>query len=134
MPYADNPQLRSGLTCLHFSTGRFAALLATRSVPIKSTIFREWFDDRLVPWLHYVPMDVRYGELWAVVSYFLGDECSADGDHTTGHDDDGRTIAEAGSAWAARVLRVEDMRLFVFRLLLEFARVANDDREWLDEV
>lgn len=114
--------------------GRFPALLATNSVPIKSTIFREWFDDRLIPWLHYVPMDVRYGDFWALVSYFLGDKCSADGGHTMGHDDDGRIIAEAGSAWAARVMRVEDMRLYVFRLLLEFARVGDDRREWLAEV
>lgn len=36
-------------------SGRYYKLLASKSVPLKQTLLREWHDERLVPWVHYIP-------------------------------------------------------------------------------
>ena len=41
----------------------------------------------------------------------------------------GEEIAEAGRKWAGRVLRKEDMEIFMFRLLLEWGRLTDDRRD-----
>jgi hypothetical protein len=48
-----------------------------------------------------------------------------------GHDEEAETIALDGQAWATAVLRVEDMALYTWRLLLEYARVMDDNRDQL---
>lgn len=44
-------------------------------------------------------------------------------------DEAAKAIAEAGKAWAERVLRREDVLVYVYRLLLEYARVVDAGRE-----
>lgn len=51
---------------------RFGALLRSNSVPIKSSLYTEWADKRLVAWKHYVPLDTTFRDLWGVLEYFLG--------------------------------------------------------------
>jgi hypothetical protein len=54
-----------------------------------------------------------------------------------GHDKTAERIAMDGKEWAERVLRKEDMQIYMLRLLLEYARVMDDDREtmgWADDV
>jgi hypothetical protein len=46
-----------------------------------------------------------------------------------GHNLEGERIAEEGREWAGKVLRKEDMEIYMFRLLLEWGRVVNDRRE-----
>lgn len=41
----------------------------------------------------------------------------------------GEEIAEAGREWAEKVLRKEDMEIYMFRLLLEWGRVTDDYRD-----
>ncbi|PHH73337.1 hypothetical protein CDD80_3898 [Ophiocordyceps camponoti-rufipedis] len=36
-------------------SGRFYKLLASKTLPLKQTLLREWHDERLVPWVHYAP-------------------------------------------------------------------------------
>ena len=46
-------------------------------------------------------------------------------------------IAMGGREWAGRALRKEDMSVYVLRLLLEYARVVDDDREvmgWVQDL
>lgn len=53
------------------------------------------------------------------------------------HDDLARKIAEEGRDWAEKVLRVEDMRVYTLRLLLEYARVMDPERErlgWIGDI
>ncbi|KJZ74914.1 hypothetical protein HIM_05645 [Hirsutella minnesotensis 3608] len=50
-------------------SGRFYKLLASKSLPLKQTILREWHDDRLVPWLHYIPVSQSMSELPEIVRY-----------------------------------------------------------------
>ena len=92
---------------------------------MKATIFKEWHDSRLTPWVHFIQVHIDLKDSWAVLAYFLGF-----GDEPA-HDVQGRTIAEAGRQWAQRVLRKEDMLLYMHRLLLEYARVTSDDRDTL---
>ena len=43
----------------------------------------------------------------------------------------GEEIAERGRVWAGKVLRKEDMEVYLFRLLLEWGRLTDDGREGL---
>jgi len=105
-------------------SGRYRALLLSGSVPIKATIYNEWHDSRLIPWFHFVPMDNVFSDLWEILRYFLGVDGFQDG-----HDGEARRIAEQGRNWARKVLRKDDMVIYLFRVVLEYARLCSDDRE-----
>ncbi|VBB82067.1 Putative Glycosyltransferase Family 90 [Podospora comata] len=102
-------------------SGRYLGFLRSTSLPIKATLWREWHDSRLVAWKHFVPMDSRFGDWYGIMEFFLG----VDG---TGRDEVARKIAMEGKEWAERVLRKEDMQVYVLRLLLEYARVSDPRR------
>jgi hypothetical protein len=40
-----------------------------------------------------------------------------------------RAVAEQGREWAAKTMREEDRAVYVYRLLLELARLQNPERE-----
>ncbi len=107
-------------------SGRYLGFLRSTSVPVKAALWREWHDARLVAWRHFVPMDSRFGEWWGILGYFLGGGTE---DVERGRDAVGEGIALAGREWAGRVLRREDMAVYTLRLLLEYARVADERRE-----
>lgn len=109
-------------------SARYRGLLLSTSLPIKATVYTEWHDDRLQPWLHFAPMDNTLQDLYGILDYFARDE---KGDAAA------RMIAETGKAWGEMVLRREDMLLYVWRLLLEFARVCDENRDrlgWVDDL
>ncbi|KAK2591543.1 hypothetical protein QQS21_010763 [Conoideocrella luteorostrata] len=112
-------------------SGRYLGFLRSASLPIKTTIFRKWRDSRLLHWKHFVPTDSRFLDYYGIMEYFLGYEgCHA-------HDKAAERIAMEGKEWAEKVLRKEDMSIYVLRLLLEYARVVDDDREsmgWVQDV
>lgn len=41
-------------------SARFRAHLHSNQVPLKSTIYKEWYYDRIQPWVHYVPVRIDY--------------------------------------------------------------------------
>jgi hypothetical protein len=100
-------------------SGRFRAFMRSTSLVLKSTIYAEWHDDRLVPWVHFVPFDNTFVDIYAILEYY-GE-----------HDDEAEKIAEEGRQWAEKVYRRDDMKLYVWRLLLEYARVMDPSRERL---
>lgn len=108
-------------------SGRYRGFLMSTSLPIKATIFREWHDSRLVPWKHFVPMDNRFMDFWGIMEYFLGYE--GESVKIEGHDKQAEKIAMDGQAWANKVLRKEDMQIYVLRLLLEYARISDERRD-----
>ncbi|KAF2114221.1 capsule-associated protein-like protein CAP1 [Lophiotrema nucula] len=116
-------------------SGRYLALIRSTSVPIKATIYKEWHDSRLVPWLHFVPMDNSFVDIYGILDYFIGSGQSYTNEEGNevlgGHDEAGKKIAMNGQEWADRVLRKEDMQLYVMRLLLEWARMCDEKRERL---
>ncbi|KAI7561799.1 glycosyltransferase family 90 protein, partial [Hortaea werneckii] len=110
-------------------SGRYRGFLGSTSLPIKATIYDEWHDSRLVPWVHFVPMDNTFVDLYGLMEFFVG-YVSRDGQEGVGgRDEVAKKIALRGKEWAERVLRREDMQVYVFRLLLEYARVCDDERE-----
>lgn len=61
----------------HFSlsfiiiSGRFHRLMSGRCLVLKSTIFPEWYADRIMPWYHFVPVKVDYSDLYDSASLTL---------------------------------------------------------------
>jgi hypothetical protein len=107
-------------------SGRYRGFLGSTSLPIKATIYEEWHDSRLVAWKHFVPMDNTFVDIYGIMAYFLN-----------GHDAAAQKLALEGKRWAEAVLRREDMQIYVFRLLLEYARLCDDNREklgWVSEM
>ncbi|KAJ5351654.1 hypothetical protein N7452_000628 [Penicillium brevicompactum] len=106
----------------HAYSGRFYAFMRSKSVPLKLTFFREWHEELLIPWVHYVPLNKDANEIPEIIRFFEQDPA-------------GQVIAqrigEEGQEWAAKVLRNDDMDVYMFRLMLEYARVQDDQRESL---
>ncbi|OAA55465.1 Lipopolysaccharide-modifying protein [Cordyceps fumosorosea ARSEF 2679] len=81
-------------------SARWRAFLKSTSMPLKATIYTEWHDDRMIPWVHFVPFDMSYKDIYAVMQYFLD-----------GHDEEAEVIAKESRNWANAVYRNEDMKL-----------------------
>ena len=117
-------------------SGRWRAFLQSKSLGIKSTIFREWHDQRLMAWRHFVPMDNRYDDLYGILTYFIGINQKLEGFKwnkavpvvVPSHDDQAKQVAAQGSQWSRKVLRREDMEIYMLRLLLEYRRIVDDNR------
>lgn len=91
-------------------SGRFYAFLESHSLTFKMAVFREWHEEWIKPWVHYIPLSLRGEEGLEAVRYFAGeDEGKAQGVR----------MAEAGRDWAKKALRNEDFEVWFFRLLLE---------------
>ncbi|KAI1091646.1 glycosyltransferase family 90 protein [Rostrohypoxylon terebratum] len=107
--------------------------LRSNSVPVLSSIFREWFTERLMPWVHFVPIDLRYHALHSTMAYFIGlkNRGTINGrlQTTDARHEDARWIAEQGRKWADKAIRREDMEVYMFRLLLEWGRVIDENRD-----
>lgn len=136
----------------HSFSGRWHAFLESKSLGIKATIFREWHDSRLFAWRHFVPMDNRYDDVYSILTYFLGvgrppDQEGHEDAYVMRHDAEGKRLANQGREWAKKVLRRDDIevllhknlnhlrllihvcQIYMFRLLLEYARIMDDNRD-----
>jgi len=116
-------------------SGRFLPFLQSRSLPFRAGIFRTWYDSRLTAWAHFVPIDVRLHGLLSTLAYFTGTK-GVPGAKTLkarvgveARVAAGEAIAEAGRERAEKVLRKEDMEVYMFRLLLEWGRLTDDRRD-----
>ncbi|PGH32462.1 hypothetical protein GX50_04762 [[Emmonsia] crescens] len=91
-------------------SGRYYAFLHSNSLVYKLAIFREWHDEWLRAWVHYVPLSLRGDEHLEAVRYLAMEE-------------EGRSIAgklaKQGKEWAHSALRNDDLEVYFFRLLLE---------------
>lgn len=101
----------------HSFSGRWYAFLQSKSLGLKSTIFREWHDSRLIPWRHFIPVDHRYEELYSILTYFigLGDAATSKLRNTPympRHDAEAKKLGAQGREWAAKVLRREDIEVY----------------------
>ena len=54
-------------------TERFQRLLQSHNTVFKTTIFQEWHDDSLVPWVHYVPVSLGMKELPETLRYVFSE-------------------------------------------------------------
>ena len=92
-------------------SGRFYAFLKSKSLVYKMALFREWHEEWLRPWVHYIPLSSRGEEYVEAVRYFKEEAMGKV---------QGVRIANQGREWAGRVLRNEDFEVWLFRLLLEY--------------
>ncbi|THY35634.1 hypothetical protein D6D01_01110 [Aureobasidium pullulans] len=97
-------------------SGRYYRLLRSHSAVVKQTILKEWHDDWLMPWVHFLPLSLEGNEIWEMMR-FLG--------QTERGEEVGADIAKTSSEWAGKVLRRVDMELVVLRLVLEYARLFD---------
>lgn len=104
-------------------SARFQRLLMSGSLVFKSTIMPEWYNDRIQPWVHYVPIKLDYTDLRDALGFFAGDV-----DGVGGRDDLAENIGMSGREWAETFYRKEDMTAYVFRLYLEWARLQAPNR------
>lgn len=111
----------------------FLKILRSESMPFVASIFKEWYSERLMPWLHFVPVDIRFQALHSTLAYFNGMQGKG---LINGRDvpmqsraDNAKWIAQEGKKWAGKVIRREDAEVYLFRLLLEWGRVVNDRRD-----
>ncbi|BGP48291.1 hypothetical protein JCM10450v2_004163 [Rhodotorula kratochvilovae] len=110
-------------------SGRFHRLMSMRSVVLKSTVFPEWYQDRVQEWVHYVPVKVDYSDVYDIMAFFVGTP-----DGQGGHDSLAEKIGEAGRRWARDFWRLEDMAAYMYRLSLEYARLLHHDEGDVDFV
>ncbi|KAA8573054.1 hypothetical protein EYC84_003591 [Monilinia fructicola] len=101
-------------------SGRFYAFLKSKSLVYKMAIFREWHEEWLKPWVHYIPLSLRGDEWVEAVRWFAGEDVGKK---------EAERIALQGREWADHVLRNEDLEVWFFRLMLEYGRLVDDDRE-----
>jgi hypothetical protein len=91
-------------------SGRFYAFLLSNSLVYKFALFREWHNEWLYPWVHYVPLSLKGPDHFETVRFFA-------------HEPEGQRtavqIAEQSQQWAKTTLRNEDLEVWFFRLLLE---------------
>ena len=91
-------------------SGRFYAFLKSMSLVYKMAVFREWHEEWLMPWVHYIPLGLKGDEYVESVRYFNDEP-------------DGQVqapkLAKQGRDWAGKVLRNEDFEVWFFRLLIE---------------
>jgi hypothetical protein len=90
-------------------SGRFYAFLKSRSLVYKLAVFREWHEEWLKPWMHFIPMSLKGDEWVEAVRWFAGEGKK-----------EAETIAMNGREWAGKALRNEDLEVWFFRLLLEY--------------
>ncbi|KAH3004267.1 hypothetical protein KXV73_000777 [Aspergillus fumigatus] len=91
-------------------SGRYYAFLHSHSLVCKVAIFREWHDEWIKPWVHYVPLTLAGDESVETMRYFVTED---EGKSTAAK------IAGKGRDWALKALRNDDMEVWFFRLLLE---------------
>lgn len=100
-------------------SGRFYKLLASRSAPLKQTAFREWHHDRLLPWVHYIPVSMSMQELPEMAFWLTS---SPAGQRRA------EQIANQGREWFSKACRHIDRTAYLYRLLLELARLQDPQR------
>jgi hypothetical protein len=84
-------------------SARWRALIVSKSLALKSTIYHEWYSERMVPWVHFVPISAKMDELYDVLGYFLGG--GEDAPEIVAHEEEAKKIAEAGKDWADKNMR-----------------------------
>ncbi|KAI0436745.1 hypothetical protein F4803DRAFT_207266 [Xylaria telfairii] len=117
-------------------SGRFLTLLRSKSLVYKVGVFREWTNEWLWPWVHYIPLSLRFadggdgdagspvggmGSDWLeTIRFFTSDPVGRK---------EAERLAMLKREWVAKTMRKEDMEVWFFRLLLEYGRVIHDSRE-----
>ncbi|KAK1783861.1 glycosyltransferase family 90 protein [Copromyces sp. CBS 386.78] len=123
----------------------FLATLRSTNLPFSSTLFSQWYTPRLQPYLHFIPVDIRFHALHSTLAYFTGLKGKASAADRLGNTrgamvngrevrlkaraEEAKWIVEQGAKWAGKALRKEDEEVYLFRVLVEWGRVIQDGRD-----
>ncbi|QRW00673.1 DNA topoisomerase 1 [Ceratobasidium sp. AG-Ba] len=102
-------------------SSRFQRLLSSGAAILKMTLFPEWNSDWLIPYYHYIPIQTDYSDLYDSIAFFAGIPGGP-----PGQDKLAESIGAHGHEFAVRYWRWEDMQVYVYRLLLEYARLISE--------
>lgn len=94
---------------------RFKRLITTKSLIFKASIYPKWFTDRIQPWVHYIPVQMDFSDVFDTLSFFRGD-VNGQG----GQDGMAKKIVYAGREWSRTMWRKEDMTAYNFRCVDSF--------------
>ena len=72
-----------------------------------------------MPWVHYIPVSLGMEELPELVTHLVVNEAGRR---------IARDVAEEGREWFGEALREVDRSIYVYRLLLELARLPDPER------
>lgn len=78
-------------------------------------------------WYHYIPAKLDYGDLPSVMAFFAG---STGNSTEVAFDQTARALAHNGRCFAERMYRRRDVQAYMFRLLLEWARLTGNSGDF----
>ncbi|KAI9639049.1 uncharacterized protein MKK02DRAFT_31306 [Dioszegia hungarica] len=117
-------------------TTRWREELSKNNVVIKITLYPEWWTPQAIPWYHYIPGSYTFNDLYDIMAFFTGTPEERAGEISekrrvvlVERDKMAEEIAARGREFAMTRLRYEDMRVYMFLLLLEYRRAWSDDRK-----
>jgi hypothetical protein len=92
--------------------------MSSRSQPASNLLTYsqpEWYSDIIIPWYHYVPLQMDYSDLWDIMAFFEG---APDGS-TPANLDLAQRIGDSGKRFVEEHWRVEDLHSFSLLQILE---------------
>jgi Glycosyl transferase family 90 len=89
-------------------TARFRSILRSGTLIFKSTRYREWYTERLTPFVDYIPVNYNLTDLPEKIEWAYQ------------HPELANNITRHANEISSRFLRLEDMRCYVYRLMLEY--------------
>jgi hypothetical protein len=103
-------------------SGRYYRFLKSNSLVFMQALFQEWHDDRILPWVHFVPVSNDLGELPELTRFLLDEK---------GGKEIAERMARESKEWSRKALRKVDLSAAYFRVLIEYHRIMQDDRDSL---
>ncbi|KAJ7595028.1 glycosyl transferase family 90-domain-containing protein [Mycena floridula] len=94
-------------------SGRYLGLMRSGSLVFKSTVFSEFFDHLLQPFIHYLPVLPDLSDLVSQIEWANSNQAEA------------RRIQETGRQFAQRVLTDAQNECYLMLVLLEWARLQS---------
>ena len=94
-------------------SSRLMRTLTSGSLVFRAGLFSEWFDERIQPHVHYIPVRLDFGDLQGKLDWALS------------HDREAHAIAEQAALQAKMFIRSEDIQCYWYRLLLEYASLLR---------
>ena len=134
-------------------SGRFLKLLRGNSLIFSAHYAIDWFNDIVIPFYHYIPIDMSYAEIninalpqdfqeeliekrkgWNRFSHERYDDLNSPLGYNDmaakilyfqKNDEHAKLIADRGQAFAEEYLREEDMDCYIYRALIEMYEIIN---------
>ena len=92
---------------------RLPRFMQSASLMFRAGIFDEWYEEWIAEGKHYLRVALDYSDLNSKISWAID------------NDDEAKEIGLQARDFSKKHLRREDMECYLFRLLLEYARVLD---------